>query len=350
MLVMQATAQITITSGDIDDAWDIGANMLIHVDSTYQQVDLGQQGGGNTWDFSAFSSDSADTMHIIAAQEGDSSSLFPNATHALKNEMQLESAELPSLGSVKQFTYLAITNTDIEIHGMVFSSSIMSAQMNYDNGFMSMAHYPATLGTQWTDSGTITTEYRISFMGIDTSSRDTIRQHISHEIDAWGSATMPDGNTYDVLRIHSIQKADTLNTTTYSYQFVTRDFMVISFSAGSNDAVSGTVTPDDVTWQRIEGNSGVDERAVTRSRIRTGAAIHTTAGHITITHPGYRQEHAQIRILNTHGAVVYARDDLSGTALRRGISVPTSSLAAGVYTLCIESERNSLHRRVHIVR
>jgi len=47
-------AQITITNGDIANAFAVGNGTTIHADTLQSTVDIGSPGGGNNWDLQCF--------------------------------------------------------------------------------------------------------------------------------------------------------------------------------------------------------------------------------------------------------------------------------------------------------
>jgi hypothetical protein len=197
-IVSTGFAQTTITNASFIAEGDI----LYSSTDNAPSINIGIT-GENTWDYSALSSTQVDATEVYSASTGIGSADFPNAD-----------VYINFLGGE---LYLKINTNDVTQIGYV------GAMMGFDvntafnpQGIYSKA--PLNYQDSYTDANgigfTIPAD-EIPFLdglGLPINP-DSIRItqvfNTSYEVDAWGMMTIPNGNTYDVLRIKKIQTTDT---------------------------------------------------------------------------------------------------------------------------------------------
>ena len=197
-IVSTSFAQTTITNASFIAEGDILFSSTDNVPS----IDLGTT-GENIWDYSGLSSIQIDATEVYSASSGIGATDFPSAD-----------VYINFLGGE---LYLKINTNDITQIGYV--GDMMGFDVNTafnPQGIYSKA--PINYQDSYTDENgigfTIPAD-QIPFLdqlGLPINP-DSIRItqvfNTSYEADAWGTMTIPNGNTYEVLRIKKTQTTDT---------------------------------------------------------------------------------------------------------------------------------------------
>jgi hypothetical protein len=192
--------QITVTHTD----------MMFVGDEYYQGKDdspsiiLGTAGGNKIWNFSFLNAIDQDTISIVSPAVTPYASSYPNA------DLCMVETEDGWSGATTTYTYMSKNTTGLYVLGeedvvLPLPSMFMPFPLNYGDthvdgpvsaedemysGWQLDWYFPDTLAPLFT-AGTCHT---IDSALVSAAITNTFN------VDAWGTATMPDGNSYDALR------------------------------------------------------------------------------------------------------------------------------------------------------
>lgn len=194
-------AQITVTH----------MNLMVVGDEFYEAIDdspsiiLGTAGPNKTWNFSFLSALEQDTVSIVAPVTTPYASSYPNANLCMVTE------EDGWGGPTINYTYMNKDNTGIYLLG---ESDVV---LPIPTMFMPL---PLTYGATHVDGPISAEDQMYSGPTLDWYFPDTMAPLLSggsahtidsalvsavitntFDVDAWGTANMPDGNDYDALRV-----------------------------------------------------------------------------------------------------------------------------------------------------
>lgn len=189
-----SAAQTTITNASFPE---IGDTLRVSVDEGIEGLNIGEAGEGMVWDFSDLRS-SFDIQTIFRdVMESENGDNFPTANMFVERnggELFFETSEnkIIQVGQAGLDPFFGFLEIQTEVTGeAIFRVAPLSYQSQYENqsGFSFTFPFDALPG-DITDGLPIQPD----------SIRFTSSQNELHEIDAYGTLKMPDGNTYDVLR------------------------------------------------------------------------------------------------------------------------------------------------------
>lgn len=191
-------AQTTITNASFIAEGDV----LYSSTDNFPSVNLGVS-GENTWDYSGLSAPQIDATEVYPASDGIGAADFPSADvyiNFLGGELYLKinSNEVTQIGYIGEMAGIDV-NTAFNPQGF-YSKAPISYQDSYNDengiGFTIPADQIPFLDAL---------ELPIN----PDSIRITQVFNTSYEADAWGTMTIPNGSTYDVLRIKKVQTTNT---------------------------------------------------------------------------------------------------------------------------------------------
>ena len=235
-------AQITITGEDVETIFEIGNSTTIKQDTLASSVDIGNLGGNNVWDFTSLqynlqgdytSVDPASTLFFP---------YFPDATFC----MHLE--DFSQGFKADTWTYASLNGFFNNFGGALTSSNFPGDFILTLNDPPKETYInPMTYNSQWSQTYTQT----IYFNGTLLNSADATLNVI---VDAYGTMTLPGGESYEALRLRETLTIDNLTSVTYS--FLSKDgAQVALYAASSNPPSSGVISVSGTSFNS-ELNSG----------------------------------------------------------------------------------------------
>ena len=194
-------SQITVTNADF---MIVGDEFYLGKDDN-PSIILGSPGGNKIWNFSFLNAIDQDTISIVSPSTTPYASSYPNS------DLCMIEQEDGWAGPTTNYTYMKKDNTGIYILGendvviptqtmfvpfpLVYGSTYVDGPTAADDqiysGWQLDWYFPDTLAPLFT-GGTCHTIDSALVSAVITNNFD---------VDAWGIATMPDGNGYDALRV-----------------------------------------------------------------------------------------------------------------------------------------------------
>ena len=198
-------AQITINGTDVLNVFTVGNSANIN-EYDGAMIDIGSPGGGNNWDFSNLQISSTFNLLSVNPASTPHISEFPGANIALYS--QGEYTGYPA----DIWSYLNVNGTFSNMGQAISSSSLPGVLItSVNNPASTEMQLPLTYGTTWTQTFTITVFYNGSQLRQDTVENNVI-------VDAFGTMTMPGGNSFEALRIRTIQTLNGFGINSYAFQ------------------------------------------------------------------------------------------------------------------------------------
>tara|TARA_B100000965_G_scaffold364361_1_gene347984 strand:- start:50 stop:1156 length:1107 start_codon:yes stop_codon:yes gene_type:complete len=189
----------------------VASDLMMAGDEFYQGLDdnpsiiLGTPGGNKNWNFSFLNAIDEDTISIVAPAGTPYASSYTNAN------LCMITSESGWSGTTINYTYMNKDNTGIYVLGesdavlpaptmfmplpLTYGSNHVDGPVSVEDqmysGWQLNWYYPDTLAPLFTGG----TCHTIDSALVSASITNTF------DVDGWGTATMPDGNDYDALRV-----------------------------------------------------------------------------------------------------------------------------------------------------
>jgi len=224
-------AQITITSGDVANAFAVGNNATIHEDTLQSSVDIGSPGVDNSWDFTNLQSDLMLTLESIDPATSPYINNFPSANICTYNSSTIG-------GNLSEiWSYSMLNGTFDHLGNAILNSALPGFLTEIKNDpYRRQSEFPMTLDSQW--SNTYTQTVYINGTPLFSSSVS-----LSTVVDAYGTMTIPGGASYEALRIRETLTISGI--TRVNYSFVAKNGTQVSVSAtDANPPNSGSINVD----------------------------------------------------------------------------------------------------------
>jgi hypothetical protein len=194
-------SQITVTNADL---MIVGDEFYLGKDDN-PSIILGTPGGNKAWNFSFLNAIEQDTISIV------SPSVTPHAISYPGSDLCMVEQEDGWGGPTTNYTYMKKDNTGLYILGE--NDVVLPTQTMF-------VPFPLTYGSTYVDGPTAANDelyygWQLNWYFPDTlaplftgGTCHTIDSALvsavitnNFDVDAWGTATMPDGNDYDALRV-----------------------------------------------------------------------------------------------------------------------------------------------------
>jgi len=260
-LLLTAQAQVTITQADFEAQIAIGETVTSFVDTLAGSVDVGGSGQG-TWDFSGLQSQYQFDATSIDPSSAPESGTFSGATHVTYSNPTFAGATSES------WVYLSIGNGAYRNIGAYTTATI--------SGFTStttvtidppetLYKLPINYNDTWTESGTRSVNSEIS--GFPGQQYDVTYTNTC-TVDAYGTITMPNGTTEDILRIKTESEVTSNaggvpnTSTSVDYTFLAKSGTFLTVSAAS--ATGSSVQAEEVNWAYGSGGGTSDVKQLNK--------------------------------------------------------------------------------------
>ncbi len=238
-------AQITITGEDVEAIFAVGNATIIHQDTLQSNIDIGNPGGGNIWNFSTLQSNLTVDFTSVNPSSTPYYNDFPGTSICTHFEgfSQGYDAEI--------WTYSSLSNF-INNHGSATTiSAFPGTVLTIKNDPPRQTYIdPMTFNSQWTETYLQTTLLN----GTPLSSENV---SLSVIVDAYGTMTMPGGVSYDALRIRESLTIAGITSVTYSFLAINGVQVALSASS-SNPPNSGIIDVDEYSWNSEFSGAGLD--------------------------------------------------------------------------------------------
>lgn len=255
--------QITVTQTDLQDAFTTG-NIITADAEANRSVDIGNPGGGNTWDFSSLVSTNPVESQYISPANSRFASDFPET-----NVVQLAVFQDDDFIS-KDWDYYQLTSDHYFSQGRVTcnecgkDTETIFRISNLPGGRLE-ATLPMIFGNSWTASDSSVTSFEAD--GV-TNVTNTTKRESSSTIDGYGMLTFPGGRSEPALRILSDEvRVDKRNgappfvSRIRQFKFITKTGENVNVNLiADTTSISGTVVGS-VSWRVATNVSGVVSEA-----------------------------------------------------------------------------------------
>jgi hypothetical protein len=253
LIYINGKAQITITAGDVQTIFPVGAQYLSHADTVTKSINIGGTGSFGTIDFRSVQSN---TIYLTTSEDVASSPYaadYPGATYAFKNNQNYNggAAESWVYTSFSDAYYLYGTATTATISGM---NTTIKLKFNPAQQFYK---FPITYNTTFSQSTSQVIE--TSFTGFPIPPVSTTQAwSMVQTVDGYGSIITPDGKTLNCLRVKDEVTINTPQTgpiTTIGYSFITKTGESVSITPATGQPNSGVVSVESISWSEGFGTS-----------------------------------------------------------------------------------------------
>jgi hypothetical protein len=233
-------AQISITKQDIANFYTLGTTHTTQFTRVQGTVNVGNKGGGNTWDLSGYTAEGSTVITVVNHATTPYINEFPTANIATLGEIESQGAttsnysyyhlngSLDHVGSVSSTDFSGFNVTTTTTYDP--ANAVTPLPMNYNDSFTSY-----TRRTSSTAQGPLPPT-------VSTGS-----QKIVAVVDAYGTLILPGGGSYQALRIHQTHY-DTVNSTSGDFVSSSTAFVFIT-----KEGASASIT-DSATTSADEGN------------------------------------------------------------------------------------------------
>jgi hypothetical protein len=235
-------SQISLTKDDITSHYALGSMYVTNFKVHQGTVNVGNKGGGNTWDFSGLVSEGTFSATVVDPSTTPYTSDFPGATLATYSQSN-------NTGVISEsYSYFTL-NGSFDHLGSVSSTDFQ--------GFTSLTittYSPAQLAhpvpLNYNDSFTGYSQMTSNIQQTGLPPRQTTGSTaLSAVVDAYGTLIVPGGSSHSALRmrqIHtdtSITQSGTFTGTSTAFIFITKEGASVSVTdSGATTAEEGTIT------------------------------------------------------------------------------------------------------------
>jgi hypothetical protein len=238
-----ASGQITVTSTDVNNVFGVGKTLWTSTDNSTVLLNIGNLGGGNTWDFSSLHAASTSAMTVVAPGTTPYAIEFPGASYALKIDTTIQGIPM----SLYQYFVISTNLLDPGRKGGVSITGGGSITLSTRNSPAAVYFaLPSTYQTSWTSVFVERDTTSIDFPPFFSSVTDTTINHKdSSSIDAHGTMKLPGGLVLNALRIRQVLRDPGLFV---EYVFLAKEGVIVTVEAGDTLSRTGTIPVIGVSW------------------------------------------------------------------------------------------------------
>lgn len=313
------SAQITITEQDMRDAFSAGNETTSQVGLESGSIDIGQPGGGNTWDFSDVTFEFNVPWAAIDPSDGHEQATFPTADICVASSY-----------SDQGITYEVWTYSRIEggVHELGISGRNTDQGLNLittntpAHKFMML---PLTMSDSWQSDYTSVTQINGFVFGTSTiSSQSTV--------DAYGTLLLPDGSSQEALRIRNVETSD--GETTTSFLFVAKNGAYLGIEAEMADpGNSGVIAVIGSNYHPGFTQTSVDENGLDRVASQISTFPNPASSTTTLRYDLHQPGTVDLVVYDVNGQTVLRATAVAHSAGTYTTPIPCADLANGLYTV-----------------
>jgi len=241
-----AFAQITITSGDIANAFAVGNGTTIHADTTLSSVDIGAPGGGNNWDFKMLLSNLLISYESVDPASTPHTGDFPGADYATHSVSTTQ-------GTTSNIWSYLLLNENFDNMGQAIEIDILPGFVTTikNNPARRQAELPYTFNSQWMQT------YEQTLL-INGTPLITSTVSLSAIVDAYGTMTIPGGASYEVLRVREEQTISGITGVFYAF-IASNGAQVTVTPVDANPPNTGTINVEETNYNGALATTGVEQ-------------------------------------------------------------------------------------------
>ena len=309
-------AQVVITYAN--HAPVIGDMVTSVYSNAYMNIDFGNAGANQTWDFSSYTvTENQETGNFVDPANTLWAGEVPNSNIAMRMELRDETVSYMNLSSsVLKANYIGTYAEEVN----------MLVEYTDD---MELMHYPFAYGDSYTDTYGYTMEYPEMAMVYISSGT------VTSEADAYGTVITPIGTFTNVLRIKStdIETTETwingmlIDSGTYTY--ITYDWYHVSSKYPVVSIDYDPEYPEDTSITYFSVSTGTNEMESNAVSVCPNPANHKVEINTSDYHVGDK-----MNVLNANGMTVF-----STTIQDNNLIVPVSDFNNGLYFIVIATEK-----------
>ncbi len=335
----QAWAQITINGADLPSV----SGVYIRDNAGNSNIiDLNVTGANTTWDYSGLTSNGMDTLdYVTVSSTNFAYQLYFNNPFSpdYDSDLAIDGIDFPSIPAVPititdVVNYFKIANNDGYYQtGFGASISGIPASVKYDPRDKVLP-LPCTFGL--TQSNMFEWNFQVPAVGTYGQ-----RKTRTVEVDGWGTLNLPNGGTYNALRVKStIEGIDTIYIDQFSFGFAIpstqTEYRWYAVGEGEpiltvNEAITGTTA----NYKHHEP-SGI----FTSSMLKNGVDLYPNPAMDIAQIKYYTpvQGALTILLLDVTGKVVLLQNEQSLANTNNSYQLNVNQLPAGFYTLQISQQ------------
>ncbi|HET54755.1 MAG TPA: hypothetical protein ENN33_06010 [Ignavibacteria bacterium] len=188
-------AQVTITQSNVESLLTVGTTITTYVDTISTSFDIGST-GQSSWDFSGHPYQTVIDIVNIDPSTSPVANRFTAGNYATYSTVDVGGVVSES------WAHVSVQNniySDIGTHSIVYEGGeegIKTITTEFNPPEI-IYQFPLTYGSNWSQSGT--RDFEIEIFGFKQGF--SVDYSVTRTIDAYGTLTMPDGTTIDVLRV-----------------------------------------------------------------------------------------------------------------------------------------------------
>jgi hypothetical protein len=244
-------AQITLTASDYANFYTVGNSYTTYFDYATSSVDIGQPGGGNTWDFSNLHSLMTTVADMVSPSSTPYGSNYPNANYAV----YVKDDAGDDYGSYSYYHLGDNFESCGNYSKLEILSGIITETESHFTPFEITTKLPLTAGVSWTQSYEADVTSTTSSLPPIAETDDVT---VTRTVDAWGTLVIPGkAEPIEALRIR-LDERRVMHTAAgdnyirwIAYEFVTKIFTTVSVT------LADTTSPDNGVVDIVGGGWGV---------------------------------------------------------------------------------------------
>lgn len=340
-------AQITINSSDLPTT----SGMYIRDNAGNTSIiDLNVTGPNTTWDYTGLSSNGLDTIQYMTVSSTNFAyQLYFNSPFSpdYDSDLAIDGADFPSIPAVpitvtNVVNYFKKANNDGYYQtGFGASISGIPASVKYTPRDKVLP-LPCTFGL--TESNPFEWIFEVPTIGAYGQ-----RKTRTVEVDGWGTLNLPNGGTYNTLRVKStIEGIDTvyidqfgfgiaIPSTQLEYKWYAQGEGEPVLTVTATDLL-GTPTISGVNHKHHENTSGISPKNILKTNLDlfpNPAAANTQVKYFTPI-----QGNLTLSLIDVTGKIVLAQQELCKANINNTYTLDLSNLSQGFYTLQINQNGN----------
>lgn len=316
--------QITITSDDMADIYNLGNSTIIHQDLTIDTYDIGSPGGNNDWDFTSLSSDTPISFEVIEIDDSPFVNEFPDADICTYSTWEF-------IITFERWGYHSINGGLKDFGSGEMESFRDEPSITTNTPFKLQYDLPLSYETQWSYSYTEVIE-----VGGEIIS--TINVSVDAEVDAYGTMTLPGNSSYEALRIREERDFDGIPSV--NYIFLSQDgARVILEAEDSNPPTSGDMEVEGTWYNDGLSTVGVSEYSLKEENIKSVKNYpNPFMDKTTIEYELINDSHVEIKIFDLLGREVASLFNQQQRAGNHTVVFNVSGLDKGIYVAQVQAD------------
>jgi hypothetical protein len=243
-LTSNITAQITITSSDVNSYLAVGNSYSGRNDTASQSVNIGSTGSFSL-DYSALTFSVPTTSQSVTVSSTPYASTFPSATACIHSTI------VNPLGTGDSWSFYTLA-TDFIFPGLAIKVNATPAAYEFINKYsppFTAAKLPMTMGSTWTNDYLDSNKTLLGGIPISTTVTHVFEVFM---VDGYGTIITPGGRSIQVLRLkqdrREVSPANGYSRS-ISYQYISKTGESFSVDvADTNAADNGTVAIYGLFW------------------------------------------------------------------------------------------------------